>query len=429
MAIVSYNSSPLVPAPLYSLTENIRRTADGTPISVEYNITLTGATVACKGSPNTAGEFGVSLAADTCADSDAKFESIIQKQNAIRSMFNVDGKLFEITDNEGSVKISCYPKVESVSFSEAINVEKSDYTIVLVAHQLVGTEGDDYPEDIAIRFNLETLSETFDISKNSDYDEDGEELPTFNISHAVSAKSHKYYNTSGDIPGPPAEGDNQGYLNARTVVQSLMELTGIDTNGHLYSVITSSEYFGVGGPETFGDYDITDSNVTESGDYYDGSYGASRSITLVKKAETESVPARHEYTVEESRNRPLNDSRHGYENTFAINGTIQGFRTDTVTAYANAKTMYDSKIKEDSGGYSKVLALIKSVIDLDPNINDTWATPISKSVSSNKRTGLISYSFNFKENPAADNPNAGQYFADFNLKVTDRHDNNKIAII
>jgi hypothetical protein len=441
MAVVRYDSSgsggALVPAPLYTLSENIRRTGDGTPISVEYNITLSGTTVACKGSPTGAASFGVSLADETCADSDAKFQSIVRKQNVIRSMFNEDGKLFEITDDSGGVRISCYPKVASVTFSEDINVEKSDYTIVLVAHQLVGTGGDDYPESIvaALRYNLENLSESFDISRSNDYDENGAELPIFNISHSVTAKSHKYYNSSGDIPGPPGEGlDNQGYRNARTVVHSLMELTGISDGGHLHSVITSSEYFD-GGGETFGDYDVSDSSVSESGDYYDGSYGATRSITLVKTTGTSSVPARHEYTVEESRNRPLNDRQHGYENTFSINGTIQGFSTATATsptpetAYANAKTMYDEKIKQEGDGHKKVLDLIKSVIDVDPNITDTWATPISKTVSHNKRNGLISYSCNFKENPAANNPNADKYFADFSLKVTDRHDNNKIAVI
>jgi len=451
---VLYNEKPLVPAPLYTLSQNIRRTGDGTPISVEYNITLTGTLVSYRGSPNSLGVFAVDNADQDLATSALRAEAILKKQNSIQGLFQDQGKKFEIIA-EGTGRTSCYPRVESVSFDSGINIEKSTYTIVLVAHELIGVDGDEglgYPTDIAaaLKYNLESFSESFTLAKESDYDEDGNEMNIFNVSHAITAKSYKTFDTTSTLPGPHAdhEGEpaNQGYINARSAVQGLMELTGLSSTGHLYSLITSSQYFEDG--EQIGSYIIASSSVSENGDWYEGSYGETRNFKLIKKiAGTGSggttFPVRHEYTVESSKNRPESDSSPslGYENVYSISGTIQGFSTEAAngtfsTAYSNAKSYYRDSI-QCRGNFSKIIDLILSTVDetgstsTDSRLdaNDGGAVPISKTISHNKRSGTITYRFSFKEHPATGNPSAGQYFADFSLKVSDKHDNNKIAVI
>lgn len=453
MAIkVQYSNSPIVPAPLYNISQSIKRTGDGTPISVEWSITLQGTVLPHRGSPNSSGVFSDTNSDESFSSSSERANAILKKKNAILKLFQDDGNLFEIITEEGSF-VKCWPRVESVSFAEGVDVDKSPYTITLVAHELLGTidtEGLEYPSGISLKYNLETLAESFTLSMSHDYDEDGNEMPFFMVSHSVSAKSHKTFNANdATLPGPHSAG-NQGYINARSAVQDLMELKGLSSSGHLYSLITSSEYFDSGGSESIGDYSVADSVVSENGDYYEGTYGSSRAFKLLKKISGSGIgstkyPVRHEYSVECSKNRPKSDATSlGYENIYSISGTIQGFPIQSsngefTSAYSNALSYYKDSIQAKGASYDNIIDLILSTVDegaiggggtdsrLDSNNN--WAVPLSKTVAHNKRSGSITYRFSFKENPASGSPSADKYFADFTLKVSDKHDTEKTAII
>ena len=434
MAVVSYNESAIVPAPLYNLSENIRRTGDGTPISVEYNITLTGSIVACKGSPNSAGSYSTSNSAESCSDADAKFKNITTKQNLLRTLFKDDGLKLEITDDDGTVLISCYPRVNSITFSPEVNVEKNNYSINLVAHELVGVgaEGDGYPDSIVsgLRYNLDTLSESVDIAEQLERNDAGNEESFFNITNTVSARGAKTYdNTTATLPGPWNIGDedynsNPGFYNARAAVQKLMTET-FSSGDHLYSMVSSAEYFLT--VSDLGDYIVVNDSTAENGDFFEGTYGATRTFQLRKKFGSGSNAATHDYTVESVKGRPKGDNFHGYENVYTINGTIVGFSKPNSSPYKAAEQFFADYIADDSG-FDKVMALIKGAVSPNPNLNAN-AIPVTKSYSANKKSGTISYSYSFKENVNKDNSNDGTFFADYSLKVSDTHDNNKVAII
>jgi hypothetical protein len=111
-----------------------------------YTITLNGTLLDNRGSPNFGGANAavqpevtvisfkgdfVDPVSDLVGNLD-RAASIIQKQNALRNLFAIDGQRVEILSWEGNEPILVFfPKVESISFEEGIYIDRCNYTINL----------------------------------------------------------------------------------------------------------------------------------------------------------------------------------------------------------------------------------------------------------------------------------------------------------
>ena len=446
MAIVTYGEARLYPSPLYSLSSTINKTDDGTPISVNYDITLTGTLLPSKGNPSSSGEFpdlssNAGIANDTSeGSSDLRFKALLTKQQALTQLFQQDGLKLEIYNDSSlasTVKYTGYPEVVNISFSQGVTVDRTDYTINLRGIELVGNDLD-YPASIAsaIKANLQSLSESFSVNEELDIDDDGNDIKVYSVTHTASATARQSYNRSdAELPGPNGSGESdpdlRAYENARAVLKGLVTVSDNDLSdsGHL-----SSFLLGTGENINVAEYAATDDFTSESGDYFGGTYTISRTIRLRPK--NENYLAIHEYNVDSQFNSPnltsiKSKGRLGYSNTFSISGSIRGIRgtvgNEIQTAYESAEAAYNELIVNKD--YSKVIALINGLVNNETNLVAGKSVPSSASVSRSKRKGEIAYSFSFIDKPSSVNIQNDDYFIDFDINVNETHDDNSIAVI
>ena len=443
MAVITYGEARLYPTPLYSLTSTINKTGDGTPISVNYDITLTGTLLPSRGNPSNAGVFPDegAIADDTTAETtnDLSFKSLLLKQQALTDLFNEDGKKLEIYhDGGGAAKYTGYPEVVNISFSQGVTVDRTDYTITLRGIELVGNKLT-YPESIAsaIKANLESISESFSVNEQIDYDDDGAEIQVFSVSHTASGSARQSYNTDNNtLPGPNgAEEEDpsiRAYENVRTVLKGIVKNDALSDSTNLAAFLLNST-----SNVNVANYRITDDFLTENGDYYDGSYTITRTLSLRPFTDGDTYVATHEYTVSTQMNTPNIGSNKntgaslGYVNNFSISGTIQGIPAtigaSRKTAYFSADLAFAALINDKD--YAKVINLINAGTSAANNLSTSVSSPVSSSVSTNKRKGSITYSFSFIEKPADGNPIAAKFFLDYDVNVNEKHDDQKIAVI
>mgnify|MGYP003152030690 CR=1 FL=1 len=430
MAVVTYGEARLYPSPLYSLSSTINKTDDGTPISVNYDITLTGTLLPSKGNPSSAGVFpdlgaDGGIAPDTSeGSSDLRFKSLLTKQQALTELFQQDGLKLEIYNDSSltsTVKYTGYPEVVNISFSQGVTVDRTDYTINLRGIELVGNDLN-YPASIAsaIKANLQSLSESFSVNEELDVDDDGNDIKIYSVTHTASATARQSYNRNdNELPGPNGSEeespDLRAYENARNVLKGIVSVSNNDLSdsGNL-----SSFLLGTGENIDVADYAATDDFTSESGDYYGGTYTISRTIRLRPK--NDDYLAIHEYNVDSQFNSPNLSSiktkgNLGYSNTFSISGSIRGIRGKVgdkmQTAYESAAAAYDELIANKD--YSKVIALINALVNNQTNLVAGVSVPSSASVSRSKRKGEIAYSFSFIDKPSAVNIQNENYFIDF----------------
>jgi len=165
------------PAPLVSISHSVNKTGGGDSFGGTYQITLTGKILEDRGFPLARRSDGTLFEKVTAAGNVAwggtlkgpyetfdttvshyddnrpatqavpnyyKLDAILSKQKALRALFAIDGQRLEVTAVHGNEpEFVCYPRVVSISFSEGIYVNQSDYTITLEADTIL-----DYNHDV-----------------------------------------------------------------------------------------------------------------------------------------------------------------------------------------------------------------------------------------------------------------------------------------
>ena len=111
---------------------------------------------------------------------DPMFQSILQKQEAIRKLFGEDGHLFEIRTYDGVRPFKCYPQVAGIEFSDPTPgdnwVQICRYTITLVTDKIIGLTNvtEDGTDDSLVdadgqRIHLEAAQENWSLELGDDY--------------------------------------------------------------------------------------------------------------------------------------------------------------------------------------------------------------------------------------------------------------------
>ena len=222
----SYNSKKIIPSPLVSINKSYINTGDDSHLGTTYDIQLTGTLVPFRGSPsgnysdiNNAFFTGVGDPPDqTTEDNPGDFNSLLRKQEAIRHLFNVDGKSLEWEPGTG-VAVRSNPRVKSINFEQGLWVNRVDYTIDLQSDFIfingIGTED----STLAISGALKAATEQWTFSEI-----EGQAGSGFNVTHNVSAQAATIYDANGTL----LEG-KEAWEHSRDFVNNLV-LGIVDTN-------------------------------------------------------------------------------------------------------------------------------------------------------------------------------------------------------
>lgn len=200
MARVIYDGRAIIPSPLVNVTKNYVKAGDGTKFGVKYSIVLTGTLLPFRGSPSgtfTSPEDAFwTLSGDppdeTVDVSDVAFSHLVKKEEAIRNLFSVDGKLLEIYAGASPAIIRCNPKIVSITFTEGQWVQRKDYIITLEADWIfIAGLSEDKEDNLEVELiNSGQEQWTFD-------EKIGQSGTVYEVSHTVSAQGVLGYDETG----------------------------------------------------------------------------------------------------------------------------------------------------------------------------------------------------------------------------------------
>jgi hypothetical protein len=457
--LLIYNKDNLArvirPCPLitinYTANKNKSRSLGG-----YYDITLNGTIIAHEGSPFLVTPSGGGAASDGAnfagvydprptgqiVPIENRLGSILEKQNAIRSLFAVDGHRMELLSIDGNEPLMVfYPTVQSVSFEEGIYVDICRYTVSLRAEFLLDKNNEvisdglmnlnheptESPDLIADQYPpsgyfgdsgrktldahmLEVGGFVEDFSDSWSIEEDGNGITvdpfgaqpenitkTYRLTRNLSATGKTIHGPSSAEPGNrrwEAWEQAQGFVRKRL--------------GDAYPAIPPSglnNYFASGflniAQNAFGGYNHSRS---ESIDKTNGSYSVTETWLLSSG------------TAYENYSLSISSSSDSATQSVSINGTIKGLSsippsgtifggnlTDVRnTAYENAVLKYYTITGSGNFGVaSHIYKRVQNAVTFNVN-----PAPKSVSVGANEFTGEITYDIQFDNRPISNVPGA-----------------------
>jgi hypothetical protein len=334
-ASLIYNSEPIIPAPLISISKTYTRSGGSEKVSPEYNIVLTGTILSYMGSPQSNGLFTSSPTDENLSEAE-KNRSIRNKQDAIRKLFAQDGHTFQIQDADGFEILKCNPIINSIEFEgngTEVWVDLCRYTIDMTATKVVAAntvlpDSDDDDDDlITTQYHIDDFSEEWSVEFNTlGFDTILNNYPSYNVTHTISATGRLFYQTDGTkVPA---------WESARDFCKSRMGFNSTRVTTDAALTIPSTGY-------TAYDYQRESSQ-----DEYGGTYSVTESWIYTNVSST--YPCILTMTAEVSKNRRQNPI-----NSLVVNGTIQGLDNSgglikTKQRYTNASNYLKNNILNDS---------------------------------------------------------------------------------
>lgn len=359
MGRVIYDGKAIVPAPLCSITKEYLRASDGNVIGKVFNISLSNEIVAWCGSPTSSGTWQTTstpLPNENIGTS-SRLGAILRKQTAIRDLFSVDGRTFEIQSLDGSAPIKFNPIVVSIDFPQGKWFDTCPYTITLKANEIYPIE-DDLPYPSAY---LQDITESWTI----DTDETPENLSTprhYKLTHTVGAVGSRFYDVDGNLPLEP-------WQYARDYTHTKL--------GFNHAIALSS---GVNNLPTYysGYNHIRSENIDKAG----GSYSVTEAWIITSGSYIEDF----DISVQDSITNSFTN--------VTIKGSIQGLEQRSsnmglsVSKYTNANAQFTT---------SSGLAFNRAQVYAGRSLN---LEPLSTTFSVNPVAGNINYSFEYDNRPS-----------------------------
>jgi hypothetical protein len=375
---VSYDSKRIIPAPLVGISKNFLRSGNGDIINSTFNIVLTGKLFSYKGSPSSSGEFfsGSDYPADESIDSNHRLTSILRKQDALRTLFNADGKTLVIQGADGGTPFRCNPRVISPpQFSEGIWFEYCDYSINLEADRV-------YPSQEDITTSGLLISDAQE-SWNIETDETPEGLGlsrTYKLTHSVSAVGKRFYNGAGNLT-------QEAWKNARDFVVPKL---GFDSSYLISSGVKDLTIFPSGALGYNSVYNGYNHLRTENIDRQGGGYSVTETWILT------SGTAIEDFSVES-----INSIDTGLTSV-NVQGNIIGLErrgpdsSGLAPIPAGSGTKYFHALKQFN--ISSGLAFTRA--QYYTGYSGLNIMPLEAKVGRNPVTGTINYSFNYDNRPS-----------------------------
>ena len=394
------------PFPKYSVSTERVEASDGTLIDMIYSISITGQIIA-SGEMTTAG-----------ARQDSLHEAMIAKLAVMEDEIPVGTLEIVAYGGLGNVLQFNDATLTSISFGEqdddSAGTQVGDYTFEFTAHKRSSTK-------TGSSYSLASAEESWDISENSERyyaSNDFTNLPskTYTITHTVSATG---YNKITDTTF-----NDSGWAQAKDWVLSRLvttPATTIETN--VAGKERFTDFQGIYMGESSGDFiDLsTDSAYNHSrvaqSDLPGGSYSITETWYISKLAVT------HDFDMS------LDSGEDGVTSV-TVNGTIQGLNTSSFA------TRSEDKITQAEGVLDNCLTQAYGLANsfYTASVTSTVACPLalntsemSKSISKNKTTGVITYSLSYNDKGSTSSNTITE-----NLQISDDNEdrtNNVVAII
>lgn len=371
---IKYNSKKIIPAPFVNFGKSYQTAQDGTIVGSVFNFTLEGWLVPTKGSPTSSGTFWTAAGSpsDETIVSDNLMSSIIRKQEALRELFSIEGKTFQVDGWDGKDYLICNPRVKGPIRFPAGNptswANKCQYQIDLEADAVYlydTTEtGIRVIEDqgLVSGFKIESAEESWNIESQD------ENVPLFRLSHQISAKGKRFYGTGGNLVQPAWE-------NARDYV---LPKLGLDSD-KLYAsgVLNLTGYSGY-------NY-IRTQNISELG----GTFGVTESW-IAFAPDTSGYHAYEEFDINVRR------SEEGLT-TVGVQGKVIGLEVRNNNTRGGIES---SKYYNASGKFVSISPLLLSRAQ---NYGKTQlhSVALSTSIGHNPQNGIITYNYEFNNRPTA----------------------------
>lgn len=412
MANVYINGKRIVPAPFYSISHDINRTAGGNILSCNYTISLTGTILPDRGYPTSTGGLisstadGLDLIETGIVTSNQRFQSLLNKQAALKELVLLEGtgynsnKTVQIINTTGGSNGQTDDKIEfnflasNIEFDPSTTTVKSDYTITFNANDVRLNNRSINPASGTIQdYNLRSASDTMNIEWAVDRDD------TVKVVRSVKAQSYKSF-----------DADVQANINASSGWQFAKAWVKAQFPNDPRAAPTAA-INGVPIVSLPANYGYVGAIVTEDLDRYGGEYGMNVTWTYAPLNAGDSAYAADEYTISKNTNRV------GNKVTYKVAGTIKGFK-DTqykATPYDAAKTYYLTALT--------VNALKTRIANTFSVSSASIQGPTIEVTNHNNFNGTISYDYEFYHKLA----NLPPCFYDFDINVTKNENERLIA--
>lgn len=370
MAIVSYNSNRIIPAPLVQINKTFEKTGDGEIKGARFNLTLNGTIMAFKGSPNQSGVFYTGSNYDPDGrtdptytvgiDENSRLAAIMRKQEAIRDLFSEEGHSLEFQSFDGSPAIKCNPRINNIEFEQGIWYDICRYTINCEADVLY-INGTAIGEDSFNQY-ISECSESWNIETSEDKQE-GVGLPrTYIITHNVSAKGKRFYNDEGNLESPAWEQARKYVIPKLGLNNSFLSSSGVKDL-----------------PSYYGGYNHVrreETNINE------GSYSVTETWLLA------SGSALEEFNVSIN-----NDTKNGVT-TVGIEGNVTGLE-ERNSNMSLTTSKYDNALEKFNSVSGVFLDRAQTYSGYTLNV-----VPVKTVIGKNPITGVITYNFEYDNRPS-----------------------------
>lgn len=377
MAIVSYDGSRIIPAPFINIAKSYTTSADGKKIGTIWIISVKGDMLTYKGSPDENNAFytGSDYPPDgrTTPDYAVTFTEnqhlghVLRKQEAIRKLFAIEGKSFEVQSFDGSAPMKCNPRVKSITFPEGEWFNRFAYQIELEA-DIITVNGiplgedskadgsnifDAYISSIEDNWQIDTLEEPESLN-----------IPrTYRVTHNVSATGKRFYDENGVLI-------SEGWQQAKRAV---LPLLGLDL-----SFLTMSGIKDI--PAYFSGYNhVRSENINES----NGVYSINETWLMTSGYATEN------FTI---------DIRRGIDNSFSrvgVQGLVRGLEIRD-----SGLGLIQSKFTSASGKFNEINQVVFDRAKAYSNLTKLHPYPIAKTYTYNPFEGTVQYSYEFDDRPS-----------------------------
>lgn len=353
---VIFDGNAIIPAPLVSFSREYSVTPDGTKIGSVYTVTIHGFIVADKGSPNSDGEFWTNTGypPDEDIPPESRLTSILTKQKSLSALFSSvnDGKTLEIICGDGLSPLSCNPRIQGITFTEGIYYHVDEYTITLECDKINGLSDDEFPDFIS------SADETWTIEVDEERGGTQEFLPTYRLTHTVTATGKRAFNDHQLIK--PA------WQNARDWV---LQRIGLD-----FSVFVSGIY-------NFGGYEGYNHLRSEQIGELNGTYTVTETWILSSGTAIEDF----DVSVLASIQDPLT--------RVSIQGTVRGLDEKVDGVIVNSR-IQNAELKF-SGIINSIYNRAKTYSGKDLN-----PIPTTSTVGKNITQGIINYQYEYDNRPS-----------------------------
>lgn len=360
---VSYDSKRIIPAPFIAIRQDKQTTDDGTPLSSTFTIVIKGTLVSYKGSPNSSGTFWdqSGYPPDEVLTADQFLTSIMTKQQALRSLFSNDGRVFEIDGWDGQTPLKCNPRIKEIDVPDGKWFEVCPYSITMEADCIHGLPVDICNTDLVTKASEEWNIEIAD-----------EKTKTYRLTHSVSATGKRYFDDAGSLPKQAWENAKDYVLNkiGLGLNSARMAATGVLNADSLqaFNYLRTQHVNELGGVFA----------VTETWLCFDPEGGA---------------PAVEEFIV---------NTRTGTEDgktRVTVEGTITGLEQKDNTAYTLQTTKWTNAQSKWTSVQSSLLSRAQTISGLTMN-----TTPLGKVVGYNQLAGVITYNYEYDDRASNEVP-------------------------